>query len=96
MSEITKEKVYHIAELARLEISEEEAEQFSSQLDDIIKMVEKLDELDTTNVTPMSHVFIQENVMRGDEPVEGLPIEETMKNVPEREARLIKVPQILE
>lgn len=96
MSRITKEQVYHIAELARLEINEEEAELFTSQLDDMINMVEKLDELDTTNVKPMSHVFIQENVMREDVTVEGLPIEETMKNVPEHEERLIKVPQILE
>ncbi|MBD8006620.1 Asp-tRNA(Asn)/Glu-tRNA(Gln) amidotransferase subunit GatC [Bacillus norwichensis] len=96
MSRITKEQVYHIADLARLEINEEEAELFTSQLDDMINMVEKLDQLDATNVKPMSHVFIQENVMRDDKTVEGLPIEETMKNVPESEERLIKVPQILE
>jgi len=96
MSRITKEQVYHIAELARLEINEEEAELFTSQLDDMINMVEKLDELNTANVEPMSHVFIQENVMREDKPAQGLSIEEVMKNVPEREERLIKVPQILE
>lgn len=96
MSKITKDQVYHIAELARLDINEEEAGQFASQLDDMMKMVDTLDELNAANVEPMSHVFIQENVMREDKPVKGLPIEEVMRNVPDHEGRQIKVPQILE
>ncbi|MBS4198064.1 Asp-tRNA(Asn)/Glu-tRNA(Gln) amidotransferase subunit GatC [Bacillus sp. FJAT-49732] len=96
MSRISKDQVLHVAHLARLEMNNEEAEQFTEQLDRIIEMAEKLDELNTENIKPTSHVFAQENVMREDVAVKGLPIEEVLRNVPQHEDGQIKVPKILD
>ncbi|MCJ7840985.1 Asp-tRNA(Asn)/Glu-tRNA(Gln) amidotransferase subunit GatC [Lederbergia sp. NSJ-179] len=96
MSKISKEQVLHVAHLARLEMSEEEAENFSEQLADIITMAEKLNELNTENIEPTSHVFAQKNIMRDDKKEEGLPLKDVMKNVPEQEDGQIKVPSIIE
>lgn len=96
MSKISKEQVKHVAHLARLEINEDEVEIFTEQLGEIIEMAEKLNELDTTNIEPTSHIFVQKNVMRDDVPEKGLPLEEVLKNVPEHENGQIKVPAILD
>lgn len=96
MSRISKEQVTHVAHLARLEMSEDEVEMFTEQLAEIIEMAEKLNELNTENVEPTSHVFIQKNVLREDKPEKGLPLEDVMKNVPHHENGQIKVPSILE
>ncbi|WP_062352747.1 Asp-tRNA(Asn)/Glu-tRNA(Gln) amidotransferase subunit GatC [Bacillus kwashiorkori] len=96
MSRISKEQVQHVAHLARLEITEEETELFTSQLDAIISFAEELNELDTSNVTPTSHVLEMKNVMREDASGKGLPREEVLKNAPDHQNGLIRVPQILE
>ncbi|MBS4220584.1 Asp-tRNA(Asn)/Glu-tRNA(Gln) amidotransferase subunit GatC [Bacillus sp. FJAT-49711] len=96
MSRISKDQVLHVAHLARLDINDEEAENFTEQLDRIIEMAEKLDELTTGNIKPTSHVFAQENVMREDVAVKGLPIEDVLRNVPQHEDGQIKVPNILD
>lgn len=96
MSRISKEQVLHVAHLARLDINDEEADKFTSQLDDIISMAEKLDELNTENIQPTSHVFAQKNIMREDKAAEGLPLEDVMKNVPDQKDGQIKVPTIIE
>ncbi|MBW8349406.1 Asp-tRNA(Asn)/Glu-tRNA(Gln) amidotransferase subunit GatC [Bacillus sp. IITD106] len=96
MSRITKDQVLHVAHLARLEMNDNEAELYTEQLDRIIEMAERLDELNTENIKPTSHVFAQENIMREDVPVKGLPIEEVLRNVPQHEDGQIKVPKILD
>lgn len=96
MSRITKEEVMHVAHLSRLAITEEEAENYAVQLDKMIAYAEQLNELDTTNVEPTSHVIDMKNVMREDIPVKGLPREEMLKNVPDHKDGLIRVPSILE
>ncbi|RUU70751.1 Asp-tRNA(Asn)/Glu-tRNA(Gln) amidotransferase subunit GatC, partial [Mesorhizobium sp. M7A.F.Ca.MR.362.00.0.0] len=62
MSRITKEEVKHVANLARLAITEDEAEKFQKQLDAIISFAEQLNELDTEGVVPTSHVLDTKNV----------------------------------
>jgi aspartyl-tRNA(Asn)/glutamyl-tRNA(Gln) amidotransferase subunit C len=96
MSKITKEVVKHVAHLARLEFSEEEAEKMTSQLDKMIRYAEMLNELDTTNVEPTSHVLKMRNVMREDIPAPGMPRAEILKNAPDHKDGLFKVPSILE
>ncbi len=66
MTRITIEEVKYVANLARLAITEEEAEIFTNQLDAIINFAEQLNELDTENVEPTSHVLDIKNVMRED------------------------------
>ncbi|AMO87055.1 aspartyl-tRNA(Asn)/glutamyl-tRNA(Gln) amidotransferase subunit C [Solibacillus kalamii] len=96
MAKISKEEVKHVAHLARLAITEEEAEKFAEQLGKITDFAEQLNELDTTNVEPTSHVLPLVNVLREDVAKEGLPLEKVMLNVKEQEAGQIKVPSIME
>jgi len=90
------DEVKHVANLARLAITEEEAEKFTKQLDAIITFAEQLNELDTDNVEPTSHVLDMKNVFREDIPKAGLPVEEVLKNAPDSENGQIKVPAIIE
>lgn len=96
MSRISKEQVLHVAHLARLDMNEGEAETYKEQLDRIITMAEKLDELDTSNIKPTSHVFDINNVMREDQMEKGLPRDEVLKNAPDHQDGQIKVPSIIE
>ncbi|OEH93387.1 Asp-tRNA(Asn)/Glu-tRNA(Gln) amidotransferase subunit GatC [Bacillus solimangrovi] len=96
MSRIDKEQVKHVAHLARLAISEEEAEMFTKQLDAIIGYAEQLTELDTDNVEPTTHVLDIKNVLREDEPRKWLSQEDVMKNAPDSANGQIRVPSILE
>ena len=96
MEKISKEEVKHVAHLARLAITEEEAEKFAEQLGKITNFAQQLNELDTTNVEPTSHVLPLVNVLREDVAKEGLPLEKVMLNVKEQEAGQIRVPSIME
>ncbi|MCM3575460.1 MULTISPECIES: Asp-tRNA(Asn)/Glu-tRNA(Gln) amidotransferase subunit GatC [Mesobacillus] len=96
MSRISEEQVKHVAHLARLAITEDEAKMLTDQLDKIITYAEQLNELNTDNVEPTSHVLEIKNVMREDRAKEGLPREEVLKNAPEHQDGQIKVPGIME
>lgn len=96
MSRISTDQVKHVAHLARLAITEEEAAKFTKQLDAIITYAEQLNELDTEGVEPTSHVLDMKNVMREDVAKKGLPREEVLKNAPEHQDGQFKVPSILE
>jgi aspartyl-tRNA(Asn)/glutamyl-tRNA(Gln) amidotransferase subunit C len=96
MSRISVDQVKHVANLARLAVTDDEAELFTKQLDAIITYAEQLDELDTTNVKPTSHVVDMKYVMREDKPAKGLPIEDVVKNAPDHKDGYIRVPTILE
>ena len=96
MAKLSKEEVKHVAHLARLAITEEEAEKFAEQLGKITDFAEQLNELDTTNVEPTSHVLPLVNVLREDVAKQGLPREKVMLNVKDQEAGQIKVPSIME
>lgn len=96
MSRISIEEVKHVAHLARLAITEEEAVNFQKQLDGIITFFEQLNELDTDHVVPTSHVLDIKNVLREDVAKEGLPQELVLKNAPDQQDGQIKVPAIIE
>jgi aspartyl-tRNA(Asn)/glutamyl-tRNA(Gln) amidotransferase subunit C len=93
---ITIKEVEHVANLARLELSEAEKEQFAGQLNAILKYAEKLNQLDTDGVEPTSHVLPLANVMRADEVKPSWPIEKVLLNAPEEEDGQFKVPAVLE
>ena len=91
---ISKKDVEHVAKLARIEITEEEKEKFTKQLDDIIKYVEQLNEVDTTGVEPMAHAYPLFNVVREDEAKYACTRQELLKNAPQEEDSFFKVPKI--
>ena len=96
MSRISEEQVKHAAHLARLAITENEAQMLTEQLDKIITYAEQLNELNTDDVEPTSHVLEIKNVMREDRAQQGLPREEVLKNAPEHQDGQFKVPGIME
>jgi aspartyl-tRNA(Asn)/glutamyl-tRNA(Gln) amidotransferase subunit C len=93
---ITKEQIQHIAVLSRLNLSEEEKDLFGSQLSSILDYVDQLNELDTRETEPTSHVLSLSNVMRDDILASSLPGEEALKNAPSRSENFYRVPRIIE
>lgn len=93
---ITLKDVEHVANLSRLELTDEEKALFTEQMNMILKYVDKLNELNTDNVAPTSHVFELVNVMRDDVKKESLPIDKVLLNAPDDEDDQIKVPAVLE
>ncbi len=96
MSEITREQVQHVANLARLKLSLEEEERFTRHLNDILLFFQQLNELDTQDVPPTSHVLDMNNVMREDEMRPSWPREDVLKNAPDHENGMFRVPAVIE
>lgn len=96
MSKVSAEDIEKVALLSRLSFSRDEAALFAGQLSQILEYAEKLNELDTRTVEPMSHSLALVNVLREDEPRPSLTPEEALANAPESEAQCFKVPQIIQ
>lgn len=88
--------VGYVAQLARLNLSEQEVTAFQGQLDQILSYVHKLDELDTEGVEPTAHAVSLENVFRKDEAHECIDREKFMRNAPAQYNHQILVPRIIE
>jgi aspartyl-tRNA(Asn)/glutamyl-tRNA(Gln) amidotransferase subunit C len=93
---ISREQVLHVAKLARLSLTEQEVEQFTKQLNDILAFAEKLNELDTDHVEPTSHVLPISNVLREDEVRASLTQEEVFRNAPDHANGMFRVPAVFE
>ncbi len=91
---ITIKDVEHVAKLARLELTEEEKQKFTTQLGDVLKYVDQMNEVDTTGVEPMAHAIDFVNVMRDDVVKYEQTKDELMKNAPSEENGFFKVPKI--
>ena len=96
MAEITKAAVLKTADLARLAISEEEAEMYSEQLSAILTFTEKLNELDTSKVEPTVRGISSKNIMRQDEAKQIITKDQALANAPEQENGQFKVPAIMD
>lgn len=93
---ITKDQVRYVAHLSRLALTDEEVERFSEQLDEILGYVEKLNELDTSEVEPLLHALGASNVFREDRAGESIPRKEMLRNAPDTAEGCYKVPRIIE
>jgi aspartyl-tRNA(Asn)/glutamyl-tRNA(Gln) amidotransferase subunit C len=93
---ISKQDVEHVANLARLELTTAEKEQFAQQLNAILEYAEQLNRLDTDGVEPTSHAMPLEGVMRDDEARPSWPLEQVLRNAPDEEDGQFKVPAVLE
>ncbi len=97
MALIDKKTIDHVALLARLELSDEERELFTTQIEDILKYIEKLKELDTSQVEPMAYVATAtKNVLREDVPRPSIALEDALKNAPSRAEDFFKVPKVID
>lgn len=93
---VTIKDVEHIAALAKLSFSEEEKAEFTEKFNEILSFMEKLNELDTSDVEPLSHVIELQNVLRDDVVKESLPTDEAVKNAPSHTDRFFKVPKVID
>lgn len=97
MSEnITDKDVAHIAALSRLKLSGEETKMFRRQLSDILGYIEKLNELDTKDIEPTSHILPLKNIYREDCTEPPLDREAALSNAPDKTERFYKVAKIIE
>lgn len=93
---VSKHDIEHIAMLARIDLTDEEKELFGSQLSSILDYMEKLNELDTSDIEPTSHVLSLQNVMREDTVRESIPREDALMNAPSHTEKFYRVPKIIE
>ena len=90
---LSKSEVQKIASLARIEITDEEAEKYSKELSDILAFVEKLNEADTEGIEPIAHITGAKNIIREDKVIEysDETKENIINNFPEKKERFDKV-----
>ncbi len=96
---LTQKDVQYVAELAHLELEEEEIKKFLPQLDSILQYMQKLNELDTTQVEPMAQVTYpaaENPSLRSDQPQKTFLKDEALANAPEPGRGCFKVPHVIE
>jgi aspartyl-tRNA(Asn)/glutamyl-tRNA(Gln) amidotransferase subunit C len=93
---VDRATVHRIARLARLAITEDEAARLEKELSGILDWVAQLDEIDTSNVAPMTRVATMTMKQRKDEVTDGFCAEDILKNAPQVDDGYFVVPKIVE
>jgi aspartyl-tRNA(Asn)/glutamyl-tRNA(Gln) amidotransferase subunit C len=93
---LSTDEVRHVAELAKLRLTEAEVEQFAGQLSAILEYAERLQEVDTSSVPPTPYILPLVNVMREDVPEPSLSNEAALANAPDREDGFFRVRAVFE
>jgi len=93
---ISSSEVEYVAHLARLEISDKEKEKFTFQLNDILLYIDKLNELNTQGVEPMSHAIAVTNAFREDRVLDSIGTEKSLANAPDARGEFFRVPKIID
>jgi len=92
---ITPQEISHVANLARLHMSQDEVAAMARQLDEILTYVAKLNELDTESVIPTTHAISIVNAFREDEVKPSLPREKALANGPMQNGESFVVPRVI-
>ena len=93
---ISSREVEYVANLARLEVTDREKEKFTAQLNDILLYIDKLNELDTKGVEPMSHAIAITNAFREDKILDSIGTEISLANVPDARGEFFRVPKVID
>ncbi len=93
---IDNETVDKIAHLARLEFGNETKQQMINDMNNMLAFVEKLNELDTSNIEPLIYISDEVNIMREDEVIPTITQQEALKNAPQKDSDYFKVPKVIE
>ena len=93
---ITEDTVDKIAHLARLEVNADEKEQLMADMSRILTFMDKLNEVDTSNVEPLVYMTEEVNIFRKDEVKEIITHEEALQNAPEHDENYFLVPKVIE
>lgn len=88
--------VRKVAKLSRLDLTEDEVDEFTSQLSAILDYMDKMNELDTDNIESLAHCLPISNVFREDRIRQSLGTDQTLANAPQRDGEFFKVPKILD
>ncbi len=91
-----KISIEHIAHLSRLSLSDKEKVLFGGQLESILSYMDKLNELDTRDIEPTSHVIAISNITRDDVQRPSLEREDALMNAPDKTEKFYRVPKIIE
>jgi aspartyl-tRNA(Asn)/glutamyl-tRNA(Gln) amidotransferase subunit C len=93
---ITKEQVEHVANLARLNLTEEEKEQMTTDMEVIIEFANRINEINIDNTNPTAHIIPINNVFREDTVNPSFSRDELLSNAPNKENGCFSVPRIVE
>lgn len=93
--QVDKETLHQVAHLARLNIKPEEETQLLNDMSEILTWVEKLNELDTEGVEPLTHMTAEVNVFRKDKAETSITQQQALKNAPVEDNKFFKVPKVL-
>ena len=93
---LTISEVKHIADLARLELTNEEISQYREQLSDILEYAARLQSVDTSKISPTSSVLPPRSVLREDRAESSLSVSDLLKNAPDSDENQFKVPPVFE
>lgn len=94
--QLTTDEVRHVAELAKLSLTDSEVAEYTEQLSAILEYAERLREVDTSSVPPTPYVLPLHNIMRDDEPAPSLPNEEALANAPDHDDGFFRVRAVFE
>ncbi len=92
---ITKKDVEYIAHLSRLNVSEDEKEEYARQLSNILEHIERLNKLNTDNIEPTYYAINMKNVLREDKVMQSIDKNKVFESAPEIEKNGFKVPKII-
>jgi len=92
---VSKDEILHIADLADLNIKDNEVDEYAKNLQDILNFVEVLNKVDTDNVEESVRTIETSNVFRKDEVKEFEDKEALLQNAPEKEANMFKIPKVI-
>jgi aspartyl-tRNA(Asn)/glutamyl-tRNA(Gln) amidotransferase subunit C len=93
--ELNREMTLKLATLARLEFTDQELVEIQADLQQMIGFVEKLDELDTSGVEPLTHISSEENRLRNDEIKGSISVDLALSNAPAPAGQFFTVPKVI-
>ena len=92
---VSKKDVEHIAKLARLKFTDEEIEKLTPQMNQILGYMDKLNELDTEKIEPLSHPVENFNIFRDDKTKDSVERDSALRNAPDKDEEFFKVPKVI-
>jgi aspartyl-tRNA(Asn)/glutamyl-tRNA(Gln) amidotransferase subunit C len=93
---IDKEQLHKIAHLARLEMPESAEKELMDSLNSVLTWMEELNEINTDNVAPLTHMSLEMNALREDKVIPNISREQGLKNAPKQDGEYFRVPKVME
>lgn len=92
---VNLEEVKHIANLAKLSFNENQLIKLQKDLNKVLDYIDKLNELDLSNIEPLENINETENILKKDKEIKWLSTEEALQNAPRRTSNFFKVPKVI-